>query len=148
MNTRNVNIPDIDDLDALCRAIDWAQYQSMLEQSLANEKIWELGCMDGYNPHTDNIAQIEEELNFLSAGEYEAIELLSKYFEVRSDDHFFKNALFGMPNTLVSNCCYPTQQIAYFAKIIPLHFNDLEAAIKEAFAARERFRKYEQENQE
>ena len=46
-----------------------------------------------------------------------AIELLSKYFEVRSDDYFVKNALFGMPRTLVSNCCYRTQQIAYFAKI-------------------------------
>lgn len=83
MNTRNVNIPDIDDLDALCRAIDWTQYQSMLEQSLTNEKIWELGCMDGYNPHTDNIAQIEEELNLLSAGEYEAVVRMhdAEYFQ-------------------------------------------------------------------
>lgn len=77
-----------------------------------------------------------------------AIELLSKYFEVRSDDYFVKNALFGMPRTLVSNFCYRTQQIAYFAKITPLHFDDLEAAIKEAFAARERYKKYQQENQE
>lgn len=77
-----------------------------------------------------------------------AIELLSKYFEVRSDDYFVKNALFGMPRTLVSNCCYQTQQIEYFAKITPLHFDDLEAAIKEAFAARERYKKYQQENQE
>lgn len=77
-----------------------------------------------------------------------AIELLSKYFEVRSDDYFVKNALFGMPRTLVSNCCYRTQQITYFAKITPLHFNDLEAAVKEAFAARERYKKYQQENQE
>ncbi len=77
-----------------------------------------------------------------------AIELLSKYFEVRCDDYFVKNALFGMPRTLVSNCCYRTQQIAYFAKITPLHFDDLEAAVKEAFAARERYKKYQQENQE
>lgn len=77
-----------------------------------------------------------------------AIELLSKYFEVRSDDYFVKNALFGMPRTLVSNCCYRNQQIAYFAKITPLHFDDLEAAVKEAFAARERYKKYQQENQE
>lgn len=77
-----------------------------------------------------------------------AIELLSKYFEVRSDDYFVKNALFDMPRTLVSNCCYRTQQIAYFAKITPLHFDDLEAAVKEAFAARERYKKYQQENQE
>lgn len=77
-----------------------------------------------------------------------AIELLSKYFEVRSDDYFVKNALFGMPRTLVSNCCYRTQQIAYFAKITPLHFDDLEAAVKEAFASRERYKKYQQENQE
>lgn len=73
MDTGNVSILDTDDLDALCRAIDWAEYQSMLEQSLANEKIWELGYMDGYNPHTDNIAGIEEELGLLSAGEYEAV---------------------------------------------------------------------------
>lgn len=76
------------------------------------------------------------------------IKLLSKYFEVRSDDYFVKNALFGAPRTLVSNCCYRTQQIAYFAKIIPLHFDDLEEAIKEAFAARERYKRYEQENQD
>lgn len=78
----------------------------------------------------------------------EAINVLSKYFEVRSDDHFAKNALFGMPRRLVSNCCYPTQQISYFAKIIPLHFDDLEEAIIEAFAARERCKRYEQENQD
>lgn len=77
-----------------------------------------------------------------------AIKLLSKYFEVRSDDYFVKNALFGVPRTLVSNCCYRTQQISYFAKIIPLHFDDLEEAIKEAFAARERYKRYEQENQD
>lgn len=77
-----------------------------------------------------------------------AIELLSKYFEVRSDDYFDKNALFGMPRTLVSNCCYRTQQIAYFAKITPLHFNDLEVAIKEAFAARERYVQYLKEKDE
>lgn len=73
MDTGNVSILDTDDLDALCRAIDWVEYQSMLKQSLANERIWELGCMGEYNPHTDNIAQIEKELNLLSAGEYEAI---------------------------------------------------------------------------
>ena len=77
-----------------------------------------------------------------------AIELLSKYFEVRSDDYFVKNALFGMPRTLVSNCCYRTQQITYFAKITPLYFDDLEAAIKEAFAARERYVQYLKERDE
>lgn len=77
-----------------------------------------------------------------------AIEILSKYFEVRSDDYFDKNALFGMPRILVSNCCYRTQQIAYFAKITPLHFNDLEVAIKEAFAARERYVQYLKEKDE
>lgn len=77
-----------------------------------------------------------------------AIELLSKYFEVRSDDYFVKNALFGMPRTLVSNCCYRTQNITYFAKITPLHFDDLEGAIKEAFAARERYAQYLKDREE
>lgn len=31
MNTRNVNIPDIDELDALCRAIDWTQWESIIK---------------------------------------------------------------------------------------------------------------------
>lgn len=83
MNNLDARIPDIDDLDALCRAVDWFQYQSMLQQSLANEKVWELGCMDEFNPHTDNIVQIEEELRLLSAGEYETIARMhdAEYFQ-------------------------------------------------------------------
>lgn len=68
-----VHIPDIDNVDELCRRIDWRQYKSELEASLANERIWELGCLDEYNPHTHNIVLIEKELALLNSGEYEAI---------------------------------------------------------------------------
>ena len=119
----------------------WVTIELRYEDRPVNEDV------GGYTTRTITIGIYDTLDEAIEQGN-KAIELLSKYFEVRSDDYFVKNALFGMPRTLVSNCCYRTQQIAYFAKITPLHFDDLEAAIKEAFAARERYKKYQQENQE
>lgn len=70
------------------------------------------------------------------------LEILSRHFEVRSDDKFSNNSLFGNPCRLVSNCCYPTKGISYFAKIEPLIFDDLSETIKEAFEAAERYKAY------
>lgn len=70
------------------------------------------------------------------------LEILSKHFEARSDDKFSNNFLFGNPCRLVSNCCYPTRGISYFAKIEPLKFDDLLETIKEAFDAAERYKAY------
>lgn len=78
----------------------------------------------------------------------EAIKVLSKYFEVRPNDKFAKNYVFGKPNTLVSNCCYPTHGISYFAKITPLYFDDLTDTIQETFKAYERYKQYQQELEE
>ncbi|NDV83002.1 hypothetical protein [Bacteroides sp. 51] len=62
-----------------------------------------------------------------------ALEILSKHFQVRSDDKFQLHYLFGNPCRLVTNCCYPTNGIQYFAKITPLRFDDLSNTIKETF---------------
>ena len=70
------------------------------------------------------------------------LEILQKYFEVRSDDKFSKNFLFGTPRRLVSNCCYPTRGISYFAKIEPLRFDELSETIREVFEAAERYKAY------
>lgn len=74
-NTKNmrVYIPDMGELNDLLRKIDWFLYKSDLEASLANERLWELGCTDEYNPHTENIVRIEEELELLEAGEFEEL---------------------------------------------------------------------------
>lgn len=36
-----------------------------IEASIKNERVWELGCDDEYNPHTENIAIMEEYLDAL-----------------------------------------------------------------------------------
>lgn len=68
------------------------------------------------------------------------LEILSKYFQVRPDDKFQLHYLFGNPQRLVTNCCYPTNGIEYFAKITPLKFDDLLNTIKETFDAYERYK--------
>ena len=70
------------------------------------------------------------------------LEILSRHFEVRSDDKFSNNFLFSNPCRLVSNCCYPTRGISYFAKIEPLKFDDLSETIGEVFESAERYKAY------
>lgn len=72
---------------------------------------------------------------------------MSNYFEVRATDIFRVRGLFGNPDRFVSNCCYPTKGISYFATIEKLEFSDLSNQINECFAATERFIKY-MKNQE
>ncbi len=78
----------------------------------------------------------------------EMLQELSKQFEVRSSDKFAVHGLFGSPDRLVSNCCYPTNGVSYFAKIVTLDFADLDTAIKEAFETTARRRKYLKEQEE
>lgn len=73
LKNKHIHVWNVDELDDLFRKIDWNQYKVDLQQSLANERLWELGCFDGDNPHTENIKRIEEELNLLEAGEYEEV---------------------------------------------------------------------------
>jgi hypothetical protein len=74
-----------------------------------------------------------------------AIAILSKSFEVRSDDKFLLHGLFGCPKNLVTNCCYSTKGIQYFAHIKTLKFDNLEETIKECFDAFERYKQYKKE---
>lgn len=73
------------------------------------------------------------------------IKVLSKYFEVRPDDKFKMKFLFGAPKRLVTNTCYPTNGVQYFANITTLKFDNLEDTIAETFAAFERYKEYKRE---
>ncbi len=72
------------------------------------------------------------------------LEILSKRFEVRYDDKFKLNHLFGSPKRLVTNTCY-RDKIQFFAKIEKLKFDDLEETIDETFEAWDRYKKYKNE---
>ena len=54
---------------------------------------------------------------------------LSKTFEVRAKDKFKVKGLLGCPDRLVTNCCYPTKGIAYFAQITKLNFESIGSTI-------------------
>lgn len=75
----------------------------------------------------------------------EALKVLSAHFGIRADDCFKVHGLFGNPDRLVTNCCYPTKGISYFANITPLKFDDLSDTIKETFNAYERYKSYKEE---
>jgi hypothetical protein len=72
----------------------------------------------------------------------EAIKCLSSFFEVHRDDQFTLKNRLGYPKLLVSNCWYPTKNIVYYARIIPLQFSELKEAIYEVFQAYERYMLY------
>ena len=70
------------------------------------------------------------------------IGILSKHFEVRRDDKFKVSGLFGMPDRLVTNCCYTTKGVSFFAEITSLNFDDLETTINEAFVSSDRYKTF------
>ena len=70
------------------------------------------------------------------------LDVLSESFEVRSDDRFQLHYLLGFPKRLVTNTCYPTKGIEYFAKIEKLRFDNLSEVINEVFDA---YKKYKEE---
>ena len=86
----------------------------------------------GSCPATSGIFDTLEEA--VKAGN-ETLKVLSEHFQVRADDRFKVRGLFGTPDRLVTNCCYTTKGIAYFARITPLNFDDLSESIAEAFKA-------------
>jgi hypothetical protein len=73
-----------------------------------------------------------------------ALDILSKKFEVRAGDKFKLKYLFNRPfhQRLVTNCCYPTNGIQFFAKIETLMFEDLTEAINVTFKAFDRYKNY------
>jgi hypothetical protein len=75
------------------------------------------------------------------------IDILSKTFEVRKDDKFQLNYLFGRPNKLVTNCCYPTNGIQYFAKITTLTYDDINEMVSETFKSLDRYKEYKLNNE-
>lgn len=72
--------------------------------------------------------------------------LLSKYFEVRHDDKFKKVHLFGSPKRLVTNTCYSTKGIQYFAQIKQHKFSDLVNVVGECFDSADRWIKWTKDN--
>ncbi len=66
------------------------------------------------------------------------LNILSKSFEIRVEDKFKLNHLFGTPKRLVTNTSYPTKGVQYFAKIKPLKLYSLEETISETFKAFDR----------
>ena len=75
------------------------------------------------------------------------LSILSEYFEVRVDDRFELKYLFGTPRRLVTNTCYPTNGIQYFAKIESLKFDDLNEAVNETFKAFNRYKEFKYSEQ-
>lgn len=76
------------------------------------------------------------------------LQVLKEYFEVRGDDKFKVVGLFGAPQRLVTNCCYPTRGIQYFASIIKQDYADLSETIKETFKARDRYEAHRRKEDE
>lgn len=58
---------------------------------------------------------------------------MSNVFEIRPGDKFKVIGLFGYPDRLVSNCCYHTKGVQYFAKITRLEFDNIEEVIQNIF---------------
>lgn len=69
-------------------------------------------------------------------------EVLIKHFHIRKDDRFSVNGFLGSPERLVTNCCYPTKGITYFAKIIKLDFDNLEDTIDNILDSAYRYIEY------
>lgn len=67
--------------------------------------------------------------------------LSEKGFEIRPNDKFIKGKFL-----FVSNCCYPTKGISYFASIITLSFEDISSVIDELYKAKERFEFFKKSN--
>ena len=72
--------------------------------------------------------------------------VLSKHFEVRRDDYFVKNYLFGRPNDLVTNCCYHRGKPQYFFHIHERRvYDDVEDFITTAISDYEAYTQWERE---
>ena len=63
--------------------IDWDQYKESFKANISNEELWMLGGSDFAE---DNIAELEEELEMIEAGDFD--ELLEKY-----DDNIWEDYL-------------------------------------------------------
>jgi len=64
----------------------------------------------------------------------EVLNILSDNFQVRKEDKFKFKGLWGLPEKLVTNTCYSTKGVQYFANITTLNFYSLEDMVKNIFA--------------
>lgn len=101
---------------------------------------WDSGC-----PNKTITIGIYETLEEAIVEGNKTLEVLSKTFEVRPEDKFKLKALFGSPQRLVTNCCYSTKGIQYFAKITKLEFSDLTETVEETFKAFDRYLEYKKQ---
>lgn len=74
----------------------------------------------------------------------EAVKLLSKYFEVRDTDRFEVHGPVGCPLRLVSNCCYPTNGVSYFATISQVEVNELPDIVEGIFESAKRYKAWKE----
>lgn len=82
----------------------------------------------------------------MDKGNADIKKILSKYFQVRSEDKFTKSGLCS--GNLVSNCCYSTDKVSYFYSIKTLNFLDLETEIQTALNESREYKKWLLENKE
>nr|DAN81698.1 MAG TPA: hypothetical protein [Caudoviricetes sp.] len=73
---------------------------------------------------------------------------MKMYFEIRPNDRFELNGLFGRPTRVVTNCCYARDGVQYFATIKKLDFAPVADYISAAFEATARFKEYEKKQYE
>lgn len=74
----------------------------------------------------------------------EAIKILSEYFEVRDGDCFTLSGPVGYPLRLVSNCCYKTNGVSYFATISQMDVRELPDIVAETFEAVKRYKAWKE----
>lgn len=76
----------------------------------------------------------------------EVLATLAKRFEVR--EKFAVRGFLGTPNKLVTNTCYPTEGIQYFASIETLEFeDDFEGIISEVFKTTRKYNRQRKLNE-
>ena len=93
---------------------------------------------NGYTSKHLSLGMFDKLEDAIKAGN-EALKTISKHFEVREGDIFsLDGGCFGLPNKLVTNCCYSADAIKYFLKISTYN-TDLEKAINLALKDRQIF---------
>lgn len=76
-------------------------------------------------------------------------DILAKEFEVRADDKFTRNYLYGSPLNLVTNTCYPRGKPQYFFNIKRLNItNDVKTFITDAIAKYEAYKEWNRNQDE
>ncbi len=98
--------------------------------------------ISGYASKTVTIGTVDTLDEAIKLGN-ESLDVLSGRFEVRADDKFQKNFLWGSPKLLVTNCSYPTNGVQYFAKITPLKFEDLSDVIQETLTSSKKYKEWQ-----